>query len=56
MTDPNETNRRDAEPATRSPGSAAPTVDPGDGEQASAADQAVANQERMLETGEENPV
>ena len=56
MTDPNETNRREAGPAPRSPGSAAPSVDPGDGEQASAADQAVANQERLLEAGEENPV
>ena len=57
----NDRDRRQepAGPASTGTG-ATDAVHPGDppraGDDSSAADQAVANQERMLETGEENPV
>jgi len=57
MTDADEEREREAAlPVPKDPPPPATTAPKGAGNAASAADQAVANQERMLETGEENPI
>lgn len=60
MTEVNRERRQEPDRAVSTGKGDSDNADPGDypedGDALPAADQAVANQERMLETGEENPV